>query len=172
MLGPRVNAAERGGSGKYSKAIMLVCFGLSWPMKRAQKLQGSYGGRFNLAILDAYLLGVYCWYCYQICSDHRLGACGVFHQPCMSCRELGVYFRNKKLDAAEAAEKQAACSQGRRGFFLSPIWQQIQGEWRFRGGVRCYTSRMISDDTRIRRRSQGGKNHGRKERPCGPSACA
>ena len=92
------------------EAIMLVCFGLSWPMNALKSYRARTSGRFKLAILDAYLLGIYCWYCGQILFRESISWVLAVYFINLACLAVnwGVYFRNKKLDAAEAAEKQAA----------------------------------------------------------------
>ncbi|MFR3272591.1 MAG: hypothetical protein ACLTQI_01235 [Slackia sp.] len=77
--------------------------------ERAQKLQGSYGGRYKLAILDAYLPGYIAGIAAKFCSGCISWVLAVYfiNLACLAVN-WGVYFRNKKLDAAEAAEKQAA----------------------------------------------------------------
>lgn len=153
--------------------------GMFWTVvadERAQKLQGSYGGRYKLAILDAYLLGVYRWYCGQILLwIHKLGAGGVFYQPCMPCRELGGLFPQQEARCGRGGGE----TSGRIGWFssfgaspfLSPIRRQIQGERRFLWQCSllyfAYGLAMTFGfaDAFTRR-----KNHGRKERPRCPSA--
>lgn len=151
--------------------------GVFWTIvadERAQKLQGSYGGRCKLAILDAYLLGVYCWYCGQILFRiHKLGACGVFHQPCMSCRELGGIFPQQEARCGRSGGETSGCiARGRRAL---PFADSAANPRRVAFSRRrsllyfAYDLAMILGfaDAFTRR-----KNHGRKERPCGPSACA
>lgn len=114
----RVNQREGMGDGSGNTRSGYV--GVFWTVvadERAQKLQGSYGGRYKLAILDAYLLGVYRWYCGQILFwIYKLGAGGVFHQPCMSCRELGGIFPQQEARCGRGGGETSGCiAWGRRG---------------------------------------------------------
>ena len=71
------------------EAVMLVCFGLSWPMN-AYELQGAHGGGRKLAVHPAHHARLRCGYRGEVrVGFSELGVSGLLHQLGVHRRELG-----------------------------------------------------------------------------------
>lgn len=91
------------------EAIMLVCFGLSWPMNALKSYRARTAAGASWQFLTLICLGYIAGIAAKFCSGSINWVLAVYfiNLACLAVN-WGVYFRNKKLDAAEAAEKQAA----------------------------------------------------------------
>ena len=91
------------------EAIMLVCFGLSWPMNALKSYRARTAAGSSWQFLTLICLGYIAGIAAKFCSGSISWVLAVYfiNLACLAVN-WGVYFRNKKLNAAEAAEKQAA----------------------------------------------------------------
>ncbi|MDE5899694.1 MAG: hypothetical protein K2H09_10615 [Treponemataceae bacterium] len=101
------------------ESIMLVCFGLSWPISVAKNIKArsakNMSFRFILLIIAGYVAGITAKLCTH--SINYVLAVYVLNLAIVSVN-MAVYFVNKRYDrngkpelAAEAAEKDAPARQ-------------------------------------------------------------
>ncbi len=91
------------------EAVMLICFGLSWPTNalkafRAKTARGS-SWQFLLLITFGYVAGIAAKF---VSGSINWVLAVYFLNIAMLGINWAVYFRNRKLDAAEEAAREAA----------------------------------------------------------------
>ena len=86
------------------EAIMLVCFGLSWPLNVAKNIKAKSAKnmslKFTILIIAGYIAG--------ICAKIMMGQFNYVFVICIInlvivSMNIPVYFRNKKFDTAKVA---------------------------------------------------------------------
>lgn len=111
VFGPnsRTEGKEWAMAAEILEAVMLVCFGLSWPMNafKSYKARTAAGTswQFLALICAGYVAGIAA----KFCSGSISWVLAVYflNLACLAVN-WGVYFRNRKLDSARTAENQAA----------------------------------------------------------------
>ena len=83
------------------ETIMIVCFGLSWPMSIVRSVRSRSTKGKSLLFMCFIAFGYVCGIVSKI-IDHKFNLAFWFYFPnvIMVCTDIGLYFRNKKLEQA------------------------------------------------------------------------
>ena len=86
---------------EFFEMLMVVAFGISWPMKIVKSLRSKTAKGRSVAFTLLILVGYVCGIVSKLISDKGLTYVFVFYvlNLIMVSIDLGLYFRNHRLDA-------------------------------------------------------------------------
>lgn len=83
------------------ETIMIVCFGLSWPMSIVRSVRSRSTKGKSLLFMCFIAFGYVCGIISKIIAhNYNLAFWFYFPNVIMVCTDIGLYFRNKKLEQA------------------------------------------------------------------------
>ena len=81
------------------EAAMVICFGLSWPLSIIRSVRSKSTQGKSLPFMCFIAVGYLCGIAAKLLtSDYNLAFYFYFPNIIMVCTDIGLYFRNKKLE--------------------------------------------------------------------------
>ena len=83
------------------ETMMIICFGISWPMSIVRSVRSRSTQGKSLLFMCFILFGYFCGVASKLISHtYNLAFWFYFPNVIMVCTDIGLYFRNKKLESA------------------------------------------------------------------------